>query len=217
MTDARHLMIRRQLRVIAILRAAYDASLVPLRSEHLHTIGYFADALAPVWDIQILDSQLLKRRAGPLMPALQTEVDRLVGVGIVIPANVQHQKDVDGIWRLTATYRLNSAFAEPIMARARAFSSFAAEFSFVRETVLAMSRLELVGIASAASSDASYGDVLIDFGGLVDIASIRGRFNQTAATASRFGQLLEADVALSPAELVHLYVRELQKRLVRAA
>jgi hypothetical protein len=211
--------VRRQLRLLAILRGAREAALVPVPAEQLHSIAFFADALAPVWGLRILDTQLLKRRSGPLSPALQQDLDRLVGQGLVVAGNVAHSRDEDGIWRLAADYDLNMSFAGEVLDRAEGFARFRSEFAFVREVVFAISRFDSGTITAATGSDASYGDALVDFGGLVDIETFRDRVNHSSRVAQRFGELMssEAEVSLAPAELIHLYVRALQEQVEYAA
>jgi hypothetical protein len=209
--------IRRQLRVIAILLAASDTDLIPLPAEQLHAIAFFADTLAPVWDLRIIDAQLLKRDGSPMSPSLQRDLDLLVGRGVVFASSVRHKLDPAGNWRLDANYELNGAFADPIVRAAKRFDRERSHFAFVREVVYAMSALGLVGITDATATDASYGNELVDVGGLIDIAGEDVRGNQTVRVARRFAELVEADVTLSSAEMVHLYVRELYKRVARVA
>jgi hypothetical protein len=205
--------VRRQLRLIAILAAAETAGLTPLPARQLHTVGYFADALAPVWGLRILDAQLLKRAEGPTSQILQHDVDRLVGRGILTVSSVGYSEDADGLWRLDADYSLNLELAQPIIDAARPFASFALELEYLREVVFAMSGLGVLGIGAASAADASYGNRLIEFGDVVDIESRSSEPNQSARVAIRFGELMAPEIALSDAEKVHLYVRELYVRL----
>jgi len=207
---------RRRVRIVAILDAAQRAGLTPLPLLQLHTIAYFADALAPVWDLRILDAQLLKRRDGPMSPVLQAVVDRLVGRGVVIPSSVRHVPDASG-WRLQACYELNSMFAAPILSAANSFELQSKHLAFVREVVYSVSSLGPSGIGDAPTSDASYGSAMVDSGGLVDIEGGVDEPNETARVALRFGELMEPDISLTDSEMVHLYVRELYKRMTRVA
>ena len=84
--------VRRQLRVIAILAGAEAAAITPLPARQLHAVGYFADVLAPVWGLQILDPKLLKRSEGPTSPALQADVDRSSAVASFTPAPCATQR-----------------------------------------------------------------------------------------------------------------------------
>lgn len=209
------LRVRRQLRLVAILSAAREAGLDPLPARQLHAVAYFADALAPVWGLRILDTQLLKQREGPTSPILQRDVDLLVGRGILVAASVRHVEDADGNWRLDAHYTLNDKFVNPILDAANKLEL--TELPYVREVVFAMSGLGLLGIARASALDASYGSELVDIGGMVDIGSDPSSLNDTARVAMRFGVLMESQVKLSAAEEVHLYVLELYKRISYAA
>lgn len=205
--------MRRRMRVIAILDGAEPAGLVPLSAVHLHTIAYFADALAPVWDLRIVDAQLLKRKGSPMSPLLQADVDHLVGRGIVEASEVHHEKDEDGDWRLSANYALNRVLAGPILEEIQRHPETDSELRFVRELVLAFSAIGPSGLGSVAKSDASYGDIMVDVGGMVDIATDSSERNLSARVAFRFKDLMDREVALSPAEMTHYYVRELQKRI----
>jgi hypothetical protein len=209
--------IRRQFRVVAILSAAERAGLIPLETRAFHTIAYFSDALAPVWGLRILDAQLLKQREGPLSPSFQHDIDRLVGRGVIIPYDVKHILDRDKNWRLEASYSLNHDFAEQIIEVASSFERYAEELAFVREVVYAMSALGEPALREATISDAAYGDELIAFGNLLDLAARGRRPNATARVALRFGELLEPQLQLASAEMIHLYVRELYRRLQHAA
>lgn len=202
--------VRRKLRVIGILFGAYRAGLVPLSAHSLQTACYFADALAPVWGVRILDARLLKRRDSPNSPVIQADVDRLVGVGVLVATNVRHREDADGLWRLDSDYTLNPGFAEPILEAARGLEKYEHEINFLGEVVLALSGFGALNIDRASASDASYGNEMIDPGGMVDLDAVDG--NQTARVAMRFGELAPPDFSLSDSEKVHLYLRELYAR-----
>lgn len=205
--------VRRQLRVIAILAGAEAAAIAPLPARQLHAVGYFADALAPVWGLRILDPKLLKRSEGPTSPALQADVDRLVGCGVLRASSLRHSEDAEGLWRIEADYALNHDFAAPILAATRRFDRFARELDYLREVVFAMAGLGTIGIAEASASDAAYGNELVDAGGLLDIAPTDSEPNLSVQVAKRFGELMAPEVVLRDAEKVHLYVRELHNRL----
>jgi len=203
--------VRRQLRVIGILAAAGEAGLIPLGARQLQTVGFFAYALAPVWGVQILDAQLLKRRDSPNSSMIQADVDRLVGLGVLIATNIRHLEDADHLWRLEADYALNSKFAEPILAAARKFDTYTRELAFLTEVVLALAGFGALEINRASALDASYGDAIVDPGSMVDLASAED--NRTAKVAVRFGELVAPDISLSDSEMIHLYLRELYNRL----
>jgi len=202
----------RRLRVIGLLDAAERIGATPLRLEPLHVIAYFTDALAPVWNLPVLDGQILKR-VRPYYPALQTDVDELVGCGIVEVSGVRYV-GAAGQWTLEARYRLNRQFADRILRVAEAFPLRAAELAFVREVVYATSGLGVEGLEVAGELDATYSDPLIDVGGLIEVERDQGAgYNATATAALRFGALLGAESQVSTAEMVNLYVRRLYSRM----
>jgi hypothetical protein len=208
--------LRRRLRVVALLAGARRAGTTPVGISQLHALAYFADALSPVWDLRIVDTQLLKRVAGPFSPALQADVEDLVGQGVVIPSDVQYVQDPDSGWRLQAAYRLHWSFGARILDEARSFKRWEREVRFVEEVVLAFSTIDQNRLLAAVATDASYGDFEVSAGRLLDIARDEEHPNLTARVALRFRHLLEPKVHLRAPELVHLYVRELDRRMSRA-
>jgi hypothetical protein len=205
--------IHRQIRLVGILSAAEAAGLVPMPAQQLHAVGYFADALAPVWGLRILDAQVLKLEEGPTSPLLQADLDRLVGMGVVVASAVRHVENSERLWRLDADYSLNQDFSQPILDKARSFERYSTELNFLREVVFALSGLGAMGIISAGNSDASYGNEMVGPRGMVDIAGRESEVNPTARVALRFKELMHPNIALSDAEMIHLYVRELYNRL----
>lgn len=205
--------IRRYIRLIGIMIATESYGLTPLSARELHSIGYLADALAPVWGVSILDAGVLKRRDGPNSPLIQSDVDRLVGLGILIPSDVRHAEDEDGLWRLDAKYAIDLSRAQPIVDAAKPFARFAREIDYLREIVIAASSLGGHGIANASVGDATYSDKMVDVGSLINVARPGTTINLSAQVALRIGELAPVDVALSDSEMVHLYVRALHDRL----
>src|ERR1700687_2575811 len=84
LTNERIEELQRRIRLLVLLSAAERAGLVPLRILRLHSFAYLSNVLAPVWDMPALDGKVLKRHGGPFYPALQRDLDRLVGMGRVL-------------------------------------------------------------------------------------------------------------------------------------
>lgn len=202
----------RQLRILAVLDAAARIGIVPLPLAPLHMIAYFTDVLAPVWNLPILDGQILKR-VRPYYPSLQTDLDNLVGRGVVIASAVQYREEGQH-WQLDAKYQLNRQFADRILALAESFAMRAEELAFVREVVYATSGLDVQGLHEVSEVDATYSDPLVDVGGIIEIERDPGEGkNLTAQVALRFGELIGNESAVSTAEMVNLYVRRLYARM----
>lgn len=206
--------LERRLRLLAILRGSDRAGISPLALSYLHTVAYFADALAPVWGLRILDAQKLKRSGAPMSPVLQRDLDRLVGIGVVTATNVEHVRDDEERWALQADYSLNALLAYPIVEAALSFEWQADHFGFVEEIVFAVSALGASGIQTATGSDAAYGDPMVDIGGLLDLRPWpEDRTNRAVRFAKRFGTLLGEDITLTSGELIHMYVRHLYQQV----
>jgi hypothetical protein len=203
--------LRSNLRLVAILQACHDAGLTSVPLPVIHTIAYFTDALAPIWNIPLIEGQVLKKRRIPANPELQAEIDRLVGQAVILASRVRHVYS-DGTWSLDAEYSLNRVFGDRIIAAISGDNVSLRELHFVREVVLALAGLGVPGISMAAQADASYSDPNIDFGEMIDFLG-SGKLTRTTQVAKRFNELLDDDRGLSEAEITHLYVRHLYSSL----
>lgn len=203
----------RRVRLIEIMLCGEDAGVGPLTTEVIHSIAYLADVLAPVWHLPILDAQLVKQAHRPFFPSLQHDLDELVGVGLVDVVNFDYVLTPANQWRISATYALCRDRIEPITTAVRGFAEQTRKLDFVREVVYAASALGPEGIADIGVLDATYSDPLIGTGGLLDVDASRGGRNPTADVAARFATLSEDPTTYGDAELVHLYVRHLFRRM----
>jgi hypothetical protein len=202
----------RQLRLLALLDGAERIGATPLALRPLHVIAYFADALAPVWGLPIIDGQILKSTS-PYFPALQADLDRLVGAGLVSVTEVAYVLE-GAHWTLNASYALHREFAERVLEAARSFSHSRAEIKYVHEVVYATSGLGVEGLSAIGAVDATYGDPFVDVGGVIDVERDPGEGeNPSAAVALRFGELLRTSGGATTSEMVNLYVRQLYTRL----
>jgi len=130
-----------------------------------------------------------------------------VGRGIVSVQEVGYSKR-DGAWSLRAKYALNRELAEPVLIVMESLPIRSAELHFVREVIYAISGFGLDGLVSASILDATYGDPLVDVGGMIEVEP-DSELNASAVVAFRFGSLLPLDANLSPAEMINLYARQL--------
>ncbi|MEU8010387.1 hypothetical protein [Micromonospora parva] len=204
----------RKLRLVAILDSCRRAGLSPTNVSVVHSIAYLADALAPVWHLPILDGQLLKRSRRPFFPSLQSDLDKLVGCGLVGVARFSylHSEEATGS-ELDADYYLIPEAAQRVIEVAQQFREQSRKLDFVREVVLAASGLGPVGIANVGLLDAAYSNPYVDVGEVLDIDKGAGTTNDSATTALRFAELTQGSLSLSDAEMVHLYVRHLYTRM----
>ncbi len=111
-------IVKREMRLLGILDAAEIAGSSPLPISAVHVIAYLADVLAPVWDLPaILTPSILKKVGRPFFPSLQSDLDGLVGCGVVRATRVEYNRGPGDDWELGADYALNREFADRLPCR----------------------------------------------------------------------------------------------------
>jgi hypothetical protein len=201
--------VDRRVRLLAILDVCDEVGMTPVLGFSVHAFAYLTDALAPVWDLPAMDAQLIKRKYRPFFPALQSDLDWLVGVGLVVVEHFEYMEDPSGAgWRLNASYSLNELPAMRILETARDYPSEARKLRFVREVVMAACGLGEETVSFLGGVDAAYSSGSVDFGDVLDLER-EGTVNASAEAARRFRDLAGSGYGMSDAELVHLYVRHL--------
>jgi hypothetical protein len=204
--------LRRQVRLLVLLSAAEDAGISPLKILRLHTFAYLSNVLAPVWKLHALDGKVFKRRGGPFYPALQKDLDHLVGVGLVKIGGLGHVQDDEKRWRLEGWYALNHDFADVVLKCIASYEEEAVLLSFIRELGFALSALSDDDLDRAFREDATYSDPLVSFGNIVDFDEWRTQ-NYSANVARRFENLLSNGVRATRGEMLNFYIRHLNRRL----
>jgi hypothetical protein len=203
---------RRQVRLLVLLDAAQQAGLSPINVLRLHAFAYLSNVLAPVWDLRALDGKILKRRGGPFYPALQRDLDRLVGMGLAEISNLGHVKDDYGRWRLEGSYQLHREFADAPLALLAEYEEERFLTSFVVELGYALSALSDEEMDQVFTEDATYSDPTIGFENVVDFGEWH-RINYSANAADEFEKLMPSGARATLGERLHLYVRHLHRRI----
>lgn len=207
--------LRRQVRLVVLLHAVERAGLTPFPILRLHTFAFLSNVLAPVWHLSPLDGKLLKRRGGPFYPALQQDLDRLVGMGVVTISGLSHAKDETDRWRLEGAYQLNEPLARAALAHVGDLDEERRIFTFVQELAFALSALTDHELDSAMTEDATYADPVVGVGNVIDFAEWQDK-NWSAGAAVGFARVMPNGVAATPGEKLHMYVRHLHARMKRA-
>ena len=207
--------LKRRIRLILLLEAAERAGLTPLPILHLHTFAYMSNVLSPVWDVPVLEGKVLKRRGNPFYISLQEDLDRLVGIGVVLISNISHVLNEDQRWRLEGSYCLYHPFADRILQRIEAFENERKLIGFIQELAYALSALSDDDLRRATTEDATYADPIIDAGNVVDFAEWE-EMNYSANAARHFEWLLPGGARATQGEMIHLYVHHLHRRLQSA-
>lgn len=159
------------------------------------------------------DGKLLKRRGGPFYPALQKDLDRLTGMGMVYLTRLRHEEEAPGRWRLEGSYDLNYDFATPVLDCLRTISEDEWQTrAYIGELLLALSSLSDDDLDTAMREDATYSDPLVTEGNVIDFSEWSNR-NWTASAAQRFEEILPAGDRTTPGEKLHLYMSHLHRRL----
>jgi hypothetical protein len=204
--------LRRQVRLVVLIDSAEKAGLAPLPVLRLHTFAFLSNVLAPVWETPVFEGKVLKRKGGPFYPTLQHDLDRLVGLGIVVISNLGHVLDEQKRWRLEGSYLLNRQFALPILDRIADFEGDRRFAGFMEELAFALSALSDDDLDKATTEEATYADPIVGFGNIVDFAEWQDK-NSTAAAAAQLGKFLPGGVRPEPGEKLHLYLRHLKARI----
>jgi len=206
-------LAERRVHVLLLLDAAEQADLTPLLSEHLHRMAFLANCLSPVYDIPIMDGQILKYPRGPFYPDLQWDVDRLAFMGLAELSNIHHQRDELGWW-FSARYALSSRgieFVEQVVAE---MPSAQARHGFYLEVAGAYATLDAEGREDAAIQDANFRNSKVLPRGLIDYSLFE---NYSVQAVESFSQFVPAAVGLSRRDRLYLYFRYLNRMVERAA
>jgi hypothetical protein len=204
--------LQRRIRLLVILYAAELAGLAPIGVLQLHSLAYLSNVLAPVWRLKPLDGKIMKRRGGPFYPAMQHDLDQLVGLGLAHITQLGYMRDDDGHWRLDGAFRINHSLADPVIKR---YIQFEAEHRlgiFISELAYALSALSEQDLIKITSEDATYSDQLTSFGNVVDFGEW-SNLNYSANAANYFQHLIPSGASPTPGEKLHLYAHHLYRRL----
>jgi hypothetical protein len=204
--------MRRRVRLLILLDGAEAAGLVPIKIMRLHALAFFSNILAPVWNMRALDAKVLKRRGGPYYPALQHDLDRMVGIGLVRATHLSFVRGESKTWRLQGSFQLNRELAQPALAFLEGWDEQAALRLFVRELCYALGSLSDTEFDRAMTEDATYGDPDVDDGNVIDFGEWRVQ-NQSLNAARLLAVAVRDSQPASRGEQLHLYARHLRVRL----
>ena len=197
------------IRLLMLLDGSERAGIAPIRVHRLHMYAYLSNVLAPVWNSRVFDGRILKRRSGPFYPDLQRDLDCLVGLGLVMISDLGHIKDKDNQWRLDGAFSLNHELAGEVLMAISEFPQHQENRAFLVEVAYAVSALSGSEFDSLPSEDPTYSDSNVAYENVVDFAEWRQQ-NYSANSAQYFTSVLGQ---ATPGELLHLYVRQLRRRI----
>ncbi len=201
--------LRRMVRLLMLIDGSERAGIAPIRLRLLHTYAYLSNVLAPVWHQHVFDGRLLKQQDGPFYPALQNDLDRLIGLGLVTIEGVSHNVLADGRYRLDGTFKINHELAGTALEVLVEHPEELTIRSFLLELAYALSALTTAEFELLPTEDPTYSDPIVTFENVLDFAEWRN-LNYSANATRYFESVSES---ISPGELLHMYVRHLRGRI----
>jgi hypothetical protein len=210
--NAEGMQIRRRIRILMLLDAADYAIIAPISIARFHAFAYLADILSPLYDFGPLTGKIEKRRIGPYYPELQWEVDRLIGLGLVVPSNLQAIVDIKRAY-IEASLTLERVRAGPLLDLVHTQDTFTGLRDFFRQLATALSDIDEKDLDEATQSDVTW--EAGSKGALIDYGEWRAK-NFSRMSAERIEQIVSEDLGftenrLSPAAKVNLYVQYLKR------
>ena len=213
MTDDEHTLL--QVRVLRLMRALIHSGLEEVSLEDFHAFAFFAEALAPIWNVGSPLGDVLKEEDGPHYPALQRELDRLVGLGLVTVSRLT-SNDRGGRWRLDVAFSINVKAVVEVLAVADAMPDEDPNAAdFLAELAFSFSDIPVGLRDDAARVDAAWSAPSAAAGRIISLTSSKGRTgpgNFSADAARHFQTFAPEGVTLTPAEQTSLYMSLMKRR-----
>lgn len=200
----------RQVRLLSLLHAAELAGIAPLSAGRVHQLVYLTDALAPVWDLVPLTPELLKLYGSPYDAGLQSDMDRMVGAGLVRARDLSYFQDDHGRWKVAAFYSLNLEASLPLLRELDRLPDEREAAHVTKEICLAVSALPPDVVDRVLQLDVAYSSPSSSNNTLVSLYDAEGT-NDTSRVATQFQSLAPEGVTLNPAEQANLYIRHLYR------
>lgn len=194
--------------ILLLLDAAERAGLTPIETPRLHRLAYFANCLAPVYDLPVADGKIMKFVRGPFYPDLQWDTDRLVAMGLVELRTFEPFRDTQGWW-FSASYVMPPAGVATI-ATILESPRLARVYEFQLELAAAFSDLPEDVQHTSGERDATYADPKVPEGALIDFADWDRR-NFTDKAADLLASHAPANLRLGQRDRIHLYFRYLRR------
>ena len=204
--------VRRRVRIIMLLDAADYAVITPIPLPRFHALAFLADVLSPIYNFVPLTGRIMKRRTGPYFPDLQWEVDRLIGLNLVLPQGLKPVIDGDRA-HIDAAITLHRAFAHEVLQLVYSDQQFSHYRNFFRELAGALSNIDDQELDAATQSDITWraGHT----GAVIDYAEWRAK-NFSSLSTQRLEDMTATSlgirkVTLSPGAKLNLYVQFLRR------
>ena len=202
----------RKARILMLMEGLEAAGITPIQSAQLHAIAYLANVLSPIWDMPPHKRAVVHKESGPYFPELQTDVDHLVGKGIVGVSNLKYRKESDGRWRVSGLFFLADFDASRSITKSiRRFTDEEKLHAFYRELAFAFAAIPKEVRGKAVAEDAVY-DVDVGEDVIIDFAQWKQE-NFSENAARYFDHVMPDGRPATAAQKLHLYAWHLKRRL----
>ncbi|HEX8191575.1 MAG TPA: hypothetical protein VF552_01615 [Allosphingosinicella sp.] len=197
-------------RLLQMLTSLERVGGTPIDNRSLHAFAFFANVLSPLWDLHPLEGSVLKESGAPYFPALQRELDYLVGQGFVTVVSLGR----DSTGELNASFRLARDRSRSVLEALEVLPDEVSALGFLTELADAFVEIRPDRRDDAAVADAAYSDPAIAEGRIVDFAEWVSPTKGNAAwnTAQQFQKYVPAGTTLSRAEKLVMYMRLMKRR-----
>jgi hypothetical protein len=182
----------------------HRAGLEPVRSTYAHALAYLAEALAPVWGLDAVDGEVLKKDDLPFFPELQRSIDELIWLGLLEVTEFDYAVDSRGRWKSNATCKLVTVVSHAAIEAIELFPEEVSRNDLYLEIALGMARNE--PIEALFLSDASYSDPRISVNRVIELGSAD---NPSSSIAERFGELTANRTQMLAGQKIGLYLNHL--------
>ncbi len=204
--------IRQRIRILMLLDAADYAVISPVSVARFHTLAFLADVLSPIYHFVPIKGRILKRRAGPYFPDLQWEVDRLIGLGLVVLFDLRPVLKAKAA-PLDAVLSLERQRSAALLDLVNAEPEFQGLRNFFRELAGALSCIDDLDLDAATQSDVTWEAGAK--GAIIDYAEWRAK-NFSTMSAERIEEVATRawgtrGAQLSPGAKVNLYVQYMRR------
>ncbi len=201
-----------QVRILRLLSALLRAGVEEVTIQDFHAFAFFSEVLAPVWGVASPIGDVLKEADGPHYPALQREIDHLVGLGLVRVSHLSSD-DRGGRWRLDVRFAVDSGRAREVLQIADSMpDEDPRSLDFLEQLAFSFAAIPDALRDDAARFDAAWSAPETSDGRFIAMRGGRDGDNYSAEAAQHFQKFAPEGVVLNPAEQTSLYMSLMRRR-----
>lgn len=190
--------------LLMLIDGAERMGKTPIDFEDLHSLVYFSNALAPVYDLVSPDGYILKYKRGPFYPNVQWDLDRMALQHLVRVHDERSIRDKFGTWFAASYSVAPEGFG--VIDEARRLAEFQQQSIFLTEIVRAFVLTEAARSRVLVEKDTNYEEIALD--GLVAFEGDDNNFSSLAA--KKFEDANPEGMRFGRRGQLHLYMQYLR-------